>query len=139
MGDGSEFEASLVKCLTEHCRDVRDAQMRKGFSFFTKDKADEEEAVTTEEGFSVDMPRMLEKIVTVVQQTSGEKGYAVGKQTSYADVAIFALIADCTMKDDTKDALKAADKCAELKAIVSRVGADDRVKKWLQKRPTSNF
>ena len=43
------------------------------------------------------------------------------------------------MKDDTKDALKAADKCAELKAIVSRVGADDRVKKWLQKRPTSNF
>lgn len=139
MGDGSELEASLVDCITEHCRDVKDAQMKKGFSFFTRDKTDEEKAAAREEWFSIDMPMMLGKIDTVVQQTSAERGYAVGRQTSYADVVIFTLIADCTMQDDTKDALKAAEKCEYLKAIVNRISSDGKVKKWLQERPASKF
>jgi len=138
MGD-TELEASLVDCITEHCRDVKDAQMKKGFSFFTRDKTNEEKAAARIGWFSEDMPTMLGKIEKVVQQTSGEMGYAVGKKTTYADAVIFALIGDCTLSGDIEDSLKAGEKCDQLKAIVERISNDERVSKWLKDRPVTNF
>ena len=138
MGD-SEVEASLVDCIAEHCRDVKDAQMRKGIPMFTRDKTDEEKAAAREEWYSEDMPTMLGKIETVVQKTSGATGYAVGKQTSYADAVIFGLFGDCMAADETKSAFKAAEKCEQLMAIVNRIRTDERVSKWLQDRPVTNF
>mmetsp|Transcript_177 Transcript_177/g.186 ORF Transcript_177/g.186 Transcript_177/m.186 type:complete len:251 (+) Transcript_177:121-873(+) len=138
MGD-SEVEASLVDCITEHCRDVKDAQMKKGFSFFTRDKTEEEKATAREEWFSEDMPTMLGKIEKVLQQTSGATGYAVGKQTSYADAVIFSLLGDGMGADDNTSSLKAAEKCEQLTAIVNRISTDERVSKWLQNRPVTKF
>jgi glutathione S-transferase len=136
MGSTSE-EAALIDCVGEHCRDVRDAQMRKSFSFFARGKTDEEKAVLRKEWFETDMPALLKKIDTAVQET-GSPGYAVGRSLTYADVAIFCLLKDCSPADQDETA-KVAAKCEALKAIADNVVKDTRVSTWLESRPPSNF
>jgi glutathione S-transferase len=136
MGDSSEEEA-LIDCVGEHCRDVRDAQARKGFSAFSRDKTDEEKAVLRKEWFEVDMPAMLGKIDVVVQET-GSPRHAVGDSLSLADVAIFSLLRDC-YPPDQQEVAQAAEGCAALNAIADDVAKDPRVEKWLDARPPSNF
>jgi len=136
MGKSPEEEA-LVDCVSEHCRDIRDSQMRKGFSAFVRDKTDEEKAALRAEWFEVDMPNMLKKIDVAVQET-GTPGHAVGDSLSYADVAIFCLLRDCYPPDQV-EAAQAAAGCAALNAIADGVAEDPRVAKWLEVRPPSNF
>ena len=138
MGD-SDIEEAQIDCIAEHCRDVKDAQVKKGFSFFTRDKTDEEKAEAKKEWFETDMPAMLEKIEKAVQATSKDKAYAVGEKNSYADVAIFSLIYDCTIQSEKDDALQAAQGCETLLAIADRVAKESNVSKWLEARPESMF
>lgn len=135
----NDIEHAQIDCVAEHCRDVKDAQGRKGFSFFNSDKSDEEKAAAREEWFAKDMPTMLEKMEKAIQLTSGEKGYSVGKTNSYADVCIFSLLKDCTMQADSEDTLKAAEKCEGLLAIANRIASDENVAKWVESRPKTNF
>ena len=136
MGESSEEEA-LIDCVCEHCRDVRDAQARKGFSFFSRDKTDEEKAVLRKEWFESDMPALLEKIDAAVQDT-GSPGHAVGNPLSLADVAIFSLLRDC-YPPDQEEVAQAAEGCAALNSIAEGVANDPRVAEWLERRPPSNF
>eukprot|EP00587_Corethron_hystrix_P007288 CAMPEP_0113309342 /NCGR_PEP_ID=MMETSP0010_2-20120614/7429_1 /TAXON_ID=216773 ORGANISM="Corethron hystrix, Strain 308" /NCGR_SAMPLE_ID=MMETSP0010_2 /ASSEMBLY_ACC=CAM_ASM_000155 /LENGTH=249 /DNA_ID=CAMNT_0000164585 /DNA_START=38 /DNA_END=787 /DNA_ORIENTATION=- /assembly_acc=CAM_ASM_000155 len=138
MGN-NEVEAAQIDCISEHCRDVKDAAMRKGFSMFTKDKTDEEKAAARKEWFEDEMPAMLKKIEKAVELSSGEKGYAVGMATSYADIALFSLLKDCTLQSDQKDTLKAAEECVSLLAISDRIANDEGVSKWINERPVTNF
>lgn len=135
----SDIEAAQIDCIAEHCRDVKDAASRKGFSFFTRDKTDEEKGIAKKEWFENDMPIMLEKIEKALEATSGESGFSVGKTTSYADVAIFSLLKDCTMQTEAEDTLKAAEKCEKLLAIANRIANDKNVLKWIESRPTTTF
>jgi glutathione S-transferase len=136
MGSTSEEEA-MIDCVSEHCRDVRDAQIRKGFGFFARGKTDEEKAVLRNEWFETDMPALLEKVDAAVQET-GIPGYAVGDDLTYADVAIFCLLKDCSPTDQ-KETEHAAANCEALKAIADTVGRDSRVLAWIESRPASNF
>jgi Glutathione S-transferase len=138
MGE-SDFEAAQIDCIAEHCRDVKDAQMRKGFSAFNREKSEEEKAKARKEWFDVDMPLMLSKIEKAVKMTSSKNGYAVGDRNSYADVAIFSLLMDCTMQSDQDETLKAAEGCQLLMDIANRIASDDNVSKWIQERPKSMF
>jgi glutathione S-transferase len=138
MGE-SDFEAAQIDCIAEHCRDVKDAQMRKGFSTFNREKSEEDKAKAKKEWFDVDMPQMLGKIEKVVKMTSSKNGYAVGNKNSYADVAIFSLLMDCTMQSDQDETLKAAEGCKLLMDIANRIATDDNVSKWIQERPKSMF
>uniref|UniRef100_A0A7S2JZ40 Glutathione transferase n=1 Tax=Leptocylindrus danicus TaxID=163516 RepID=A0A7S2JZ40_9STRA len=138
MGD-SDLDAAQIDCIAEHCRDVKDAQMRKGFSAFNRDKSDEEKTEARKEWFETDMPVMLEKVEKAVKLTSGKDGYAFGEKNSYADVAIFSLLKDCTMDADKEDTLKAAENCALLVSIAERISNEPNVSKWVESRPKSMF
>lgn len=136
MGQSPEDEA-IIDCIAEHCRDVKDAAMRKGFSRFTRGKTDEEKAEARKEWFDADMPEMLAKIDDVVKET-GTDGYAFGTATSYADVVIWALLRDCQVAD-LEDTAKAAEECRALNAIADAIAANEGVSKWLSERPESLF
>lgn len=127
------FEEAMIDSIAEHVRDVKDAQMRKGFGMFTRNKTDEEKAAARNEWFSTDMPSLLEKIEKVVEET-GSPGFAVGSSLSLADVAIFSLLKDCSPAEK-EDVAKAAEKCSALMAIANRVQSQPPVAKWLEERP----
>lgn len=133
----SPIEEALVDCVAEHCRDVKDAQMRKGFSAFTKNKSDEEKATAKQEWFETEMPVMLEKINEVVQ-SAGTKGFAVGSAPSLADVAIFCLLRDC-MPAEQEEVAAAAKKCDALNIIADAVASNPGVSKWVKERPSTMF
>lgn len=135
----SDIEAAQIDCIAEHCRDVKDAAGKKGFSAFNREKTDEEKAAARKEWFENDMPTMLGKIEKAIGLTSGESGYAVGSKTSYADIAIFSLLKDCTFQQDAEDTIKAAEKCAKLLEIAKRISSDENVAKWVESRPTTMF
>ena len=137
MGETDE-EGACIDCIAEHCRDVNDAQMRKGFSMFTKDKTEDEKAQLRTEWYEKDMPSMLEKIEEVVKLTSAREGYAVGEKNSYADVLIFKLLKDC-MTSDLNSVGNASKDCKILTGIAERVSTDENVVKWLKERPQSMF
>jgi glutathione S-transferase len=136
MGQSPEDEAA-IDCIAEHCRDVKDAAMRKGFSMFTRNKTDEEKAAARKEWFEADMPEMLLKIEQAVKET-GSLGYAFGSTLSYADVIIWALLRDCSAAD-LEDTVKASASCSALNAISENVAANPGVAKWLSERPESMF
>eukprot|EP00586_Coscinodiscus_wailesii_P010739 CAMPEP_0172512132 /NCGR_PEP_ID=MMETSP1066-20121228/241922_1 /TAXON_ID=671091 /ORGANISM="Coscinodiscus wailesii, Strain CCMP2513" /LENGTH=253 /DNA_ID=CAMNT_0013291789 /DNA_START=28 /DNA_END=789 /DNA_ORIENTATION=+ len=138
MGDGSDAEEATVDCITEHCRDVRDAAARKGFSAFVRNKTEEEKAVLRKEWYETDLPALLLKLEESVAETSGQRGFAVAGKLSYADVAIFTLLRDCG-KADLEDTAKAAEACVLLNSIADAVGGDPRVVKWLDERPETMF
>ena len=137
MGKTLEEEA-MIDCITEHCRDVKDAARIKGFSRFTKNKSDEEKALARKEWFETDMPEMLKKIEEAVKETSGKSGFAFGSETTYADVVIWALLRDCPAGDfdDTK---KASETCTLLNSIADQIASNEGVAKWVKERPKSMF
>lgn len=49
------FESATIDMVTEHVRDVKDAQRAKRFSAFVKDKDEEQKAQDKEEWFSQDL------------------------------------------------------------------------------------
>jgi len=136
MGN-SPTEEALVDCVSEHCRDVRDAAMRKGFSAFARGKTEEEKKVLREEWFLSDLPSMLGKIDEAVQ-LSGTHGFAVGSSLSLADVSIWSFLRDCPASD-AEDVSKAAENCHALNAIAFTVASDPKVIKWLNERPVTMF
>jgi prostaglandin-H2 D-isomerase / glutathione transferase len=135
----NDMEAAQIDCIAEHCIDVRLAQMRKGFSMFNKDKTSLEKETLRTEWFNTDLPAMLAKIEQSVEQTSQSKGFAVGSQTSYADIAIFALLKDCTIQAEQPLVDKAAEKCELLLSIANRIAQHESIAKWIESRPITNF
>eukprot|EP00588_Corethron_pennatum_P012563 CAMPEP_0194280208 /NCGR_PEP_ID=MMETSP0169-20130528/16309_1 /TAXON_ID=218684 /ORGANISM="Corethron pennatum, Strain L29A3" /LENGTH=238 /DNA_ID=CAMNT_0039024847 /DNA_START=62 /DNA_END=775 /DNA_ORIENTATION=- len=126
----SDVEAAQIDCISEHCRDVKDAAAKKGFGAFTRDKTDEEKSVARKEWFGSDLPVMLEKVDKAVQLTSEKDGYAVGGGNSYADVAIFSLLRDPSMQADQEDLRTASEKCSVLTAIADRIAKEETVARW---------
>lgn len=137
MGEGETQEA-LVDCLAENARDVAEAQYKKGFSMFVKDKTDEEKVILKKEWFETDMPVMLGNLEESVASTSENEGFAVGSKLTYADVVIFRLLKD-GMESDKEDTTKAAEKCPTLNAIADNVAANPKVAKWIKERPETMF
>lgn len=137
MGKTPEEEA-MIDCVAEHCSDVKDAARQKGFSKFTRNKTDEEKAEAKKEWFENDMPTMLMKIEEAVKQTSEADGCSFGATTTYADVAIWALIRDC-FPADLEDTTKAAEKCVVLNAIADQIQSHPGVAKYLSSRPDSSW
>jgi len=137
MGNTPEEEA-VIDCIAEHCRDVKDAAMRKGFSQFTKDKTEEEKAKARAEWFDEGLPTMLVKIDDYVKEISTGEGFSVGSSMSYADVMIWALLRDCSPAD-AKDTTNAAIDCTTLNGIADAIAAHPGVSKWVENRPESMF
>merc|ERR550539_548957 len=102
---------------------------------FNRVKSDEEKATARKEWFDVDLPTLLEKIEKSIEVTSSESGYAVGNKCSYADIAIYSLLKDCTMQSEAEDTIKAAEKCEKLLAIANRIAGDEKVAAWVNSRP----
>jgi glutathione S-transferase len=137
MGKTPEDEA-IIDCIAEHCRDVKDAAVRKGFSQFVKNKTEEEKARARSEWFETDLPDMLGKFEESLSETSKSPGYSFGDAPTYGDVAIWALLRDCAAAD-LDDTTKAAEKCNALNAIADQIASNPRVSRWLSERPESMF
>lgn len=137
MGKTPEDEA-IVDCIAEHCRDVKDAAARKGFSRFAKNKTEEEKSELRREWFETDMPNMLGKIEVSLSETSRSPGYSFGDAPTYGDVAIWALLRDCAAAD-LDDTAKASEKCIALNAIADQIASNPGVSRWLSERPESMF
>jgi len=134
----TDIEEAQIDCIAEHCRDVKDASIRKGFSVFNRVNSDEEKATLRKEWYDSELPIMLSKVEKAVQLNSVTDGYSVGKDNSYADVSIFSLIRDCGAGDQ-EDMIKAVKDCSLLSTIASRIANDENVAKWIKNRPFSNF
>jgi glutathione S-transferase len=137
MGQTSEEEA-IIDCIAEHCRDVKDAAMRKRFSKFVKDKTDDEKTKDRSQWYNEDMPLLLSKMEQSVTDISTCSGYTLGDTPSYADVAIWALLRDCS-DTDLDDTTMAAAKCKNLNAIANQIASHPGVAKWLAERPKSTW
>eukprot|EP00536_Pseudo-nitzschia_multiseries_P008956 jgi/Psemu1/319516/estExt_fgenesh1_pm.C_2380008 len=137
MGNIPEEEA-VIDCIAEHCRDVKDAAARKGFSKFSRDKTEDEKTKARAEWFEEDLPTMLGKIDDYVKSISTEEGFAIGSSLSYADVAIWALLRDCS-PSDAEDTSTAATDCETLNCIANAVAGHPAVSKWVKTRPESMF
>lgn len=137
MGTTPEEEA-IIDCIAEHCRDVKDAASRKGFSQFARDKTEDEKAIARVEWFDEGLPTMLDKIDDCVKSISTEEGCSVGSSISYADVTIWSLLRDCS-PSDAEDTAKAATECKTLNCIADAVAAHPGVSKWIENRPESMF
>ena len=135
---GTPEDEAIIDCIAEHCRDVKDAAARKGFSKFAKGKTDEEKAAARSEWFGADMPDMLGKIEESLKGTSGAPGYSFGDAPTYADVTIWALLRDCAAAD-LDDTTRAAEKCIALNAIADQIASNPGVSRWLSERPESMF
>ena len=133
MGD-NDIDAAKIDCISEHCRDIKDASIKKGFSAFNKDKTDEEKAVARKEWFENDLPALLNKLEKSVQMTSAKEGFSVGAKDSYADITIFALIRDCSQAD-SDDVANAAASCTLLLSIADRIATNSNIAKWINERP----
>jgi len=130
---------AVVATLTQHCRDVKDAATRKGFSKFTRNKTEEEKAVARAEWFNDDLPTMLGKIEDYLKEIgSNSNGCSVGSSPSYADVVIWSLLRDCP-SSDTKDMLKAVENCHKLNSIADNIAAHPNVSSYIKKRPKTMF
>jgi len=137
MGKDAVQEA-MIDCVAEHCRDIKDAERKKGFSFFARDKTEEEKKALREEWYSTDLPVWLKKLEDAVKVTSKAEGYAVGEELSYADVAIFCLLKDCA-PSDLEDSTKACEGCPTLSAVADNVAGNEKVSAWLKSRPETMF
>lgn len=137
MGE-NDVDAALIDCIAEHCRDVKDAQMRKRFSMFVKDRSEEEKEEAQKEWFETDMPEMLAKIEASIEKVSTSEGFAVGSSISYADICIFSLLKECfpVYKEAT---LQAAKDCPLLLGICDSVSNNPKVSEWMEQRPETNF
>jgi glutathione S-transferase len=134
----SDIEEAQIECIAEHCRDIKDAAAKKGFSFFSRDKTDEEKAAAKKEWFEEEMPTMLGKLEKAIQIYSGGDGFAFGTSTSYADVAIFSLLKDC-IQEEAEATWKAAANCPSLLAVAEKIASDEGVSKWVADRPVTMF
>lgn len=134
----NDVEAALIDCIAEHCRDVKDAQMRKRFSMFVKDRTDEEKEEAQKEWFETDMPAMLAKIEASIKEVSTSKGFAVGSSISYADLCIYSLLKECfpVYKEAT---LQSAKDCPLLLDICESVSSNPKVCQWIEQRPATNM
>ena len=137
MGNSDE-EGAVIDCIAEHCRDVKDAAAKKGFSMFVRDKTEEEKAKARTEWFDEDLPAMLGKIEDSVSDSGNNDGYSVGSSISYADVVIWALLRDCSPAD-AEDTTKAAINCKTLNSIADTIAAHPGVSKWIETRPETMF
>ena len=94
------FEAARIDMVAEHVRDVRDTQMRKGFSRMARGKTDEEKAALSSEWYGTDLPSFLAKIEACVVDMAGKgAAHVVGGGVSYADVCIWSLLREGSEED----------------------------------------
>lgn len=127
LGNDSQT-CALIDAITEHVRDVRDAQRMKGFSPFTRDKTDEQKAAAKKDWFEVDLPAWLAKLEAVV----GDAGFAVAGERSYADFVIWGTFVDSVRDDPPVLPPKLA-------AICQSVEAEPKVAAWVAKRPVTRL
>ena len=129
----SALEAAIIDSIAEHVRDVKDAQGRKGFGMFSRDKTDEEKAVLKAEWFETDLPSWLQRIEACVASV---ETVVCGETPSYAAVCIWSLLRDGG-GEDQELVDKAAASCERLNAVADAVANHPAVAAWIAKRPVT--
>lgn len=129
----SALDYAIIDSIAEHVRDVKDAQGRKGFGMFNRDKTDEEKAALKAEWFETDLPSWLERMEACVAPV---EALVCGETPSYAAVCIWSLLRDGGAENqELVD--KAAAGCDRLNAIADAVAKHPAVSEWVGKRPVT--
>jgi len=127
------LEAAIIDSVADHCRDIKDAQGRKGFGMFNRDKTDEEKAAAKEEWYSTDLPSWLTRVESCVAPI---ESIVCGETPSYAAVCIWALLREGSEEDVALTAT-AAEGCPTLNAIAETVAKHPAVASWVASRPVT--
>ena len=112
---------------------MRDAQARKGFGMFNRDKSDEEKAALKDEWYANDLPSWLQRMERCVAPIHD---VVCGETPSYGAVCIWALLRE-GKDEDVARVSTAADGCVTLNAIADAVTEHPAVKEWLASRPVT--
>ena len=131
----SPIEAAIIDSVAEHVRDVKDAQSRKGFGMFNRDKTDEEKAALKAEWFETDLPSWLARMERCVAPIEAIV-CGSGELPSYAAVCIWSLLREGS-EEDLALVATAAEGCAKLNAIADAVATHPRVAAWVASRPVT--
>lgn len=131
----SAAEAAIIDSVTEHVRDVKDAQRSKGFSMFTRDKSEEEKATAKAEWFEVDLPSWLQRIEQSIESL---ESIICGETPTYAAVCIWALLREGPAEELGLTA-KAASGCPTLNKVADAVANHPKVAAWVANRPVTAF
>ena len=132
----SAVEAAIIDSVSEHVRDVRDAQRAKGFSAFSRDKTDEEKAAAKAEWFDDDLPSWLLRLEACVAPI--EEIVCGGDKPTYAAVCVWALLREGST-EDVELTSKAAAGCPTLNKMADAVAHHPKVVGWMQSRPATMF
>jgi len=131
MGD-SPVEAAQIDAVCEHVRDIKDAYQKvRGIT----DEAQKAEGMT--KWFASDLPEWLGKLEKALASTSKSTACSVGSKMSLADIVIYYFLV--FFFDNVEGAKAAYSNCPTISAVVSAVGANDKVKEWEAKRPDTKF
>ena len=133
MGE-SPLETAIIDSVAEHVRDIKEAQGKKGFSMFNRDKSEEEKAKAKAEWYEVDMPAWLQRLETCVKPI--ESIVLCGETPSYAAVCIWALLREGS-EEDVALVTKAAMGCDRLNTIADAVATHALVAAWVERRPVT--
>jgi glutathione S-transferase len=130
------LEAAFIDSICETIRDFKDSYQKvRNSSAETKDAA-------IQTYFSETLPPLLFSLNNIIKakQISDEissNTFVIGNNISLADIVVFLFLTDFF---DNKDLVAIAyENCANLKAIVTNVGALESVKNWLANRPQTPF
>ena len=128
-------EAAVIDSVAEHVRDIKDAQGKKGFGMFSRDKSEEEKEKAKAEWYGSDLPSWLARMEACVAPI---RNIVCGDKTtpSYAAVCLWALLREGSAEDCALVA-KAAESCDAINGIADAVAAHPRVAEWVAKRPVT--
>ena len=127
MCGSTPIEAADVDAICEFVRDFKQEYQKN------RSLQGDERVAGMKAWFDTILPERLQAL----QARLGENGYAVGTQTSLADIAVYTFVTQ--FFDDTVSSRKAAAAAPKVHAIVERVGALPQVRAWLASRPETPF
>eukprot|EP01036_Dinobryon_divergens_P022639 gene22639-30917_t len=136
MGNNDE-DRGIIDCITENVRDIKDKwgkiRMLGGFG-----SSPEKEAAISKWFNGGELAEWLSKLEKSLP-TNNSGDFAVGGETSYADVSIWYLLRDTFTDAAAVSEAEQRAKCVRLTKIASRVAELPTLKNWLNTRPKTIF
>lgn len=124
---GSDLESFRIDSICECVRDFKDMYQK-----VRKFEGDEKE-VEMKKWFNETLVERLELLETNLDSCD----FSVGYNLSLADVVLFTFITE--FFDDKESAFNATKTTPKIRGIVNHVSNLDRVKKWIENRPKTDF
>jgi len=124
----NDLESAQIDAICESVRDLRELYQK------VRKLPEEEKDAGMNEWFTV---TLVERLTLLEHQLTGSEGFSVGTTMSLSDVVLYAFI---TQFFDNKEASYNATLVSpKIRSVVDNVASHEKVKAWLEVRPTTSF